>query len=272
MKTLGGSIFVRNAIEFDYCIAESIASLCAVCDRVVVVDAESADDTVDLLASLTEKHSNLELVFDVPWECARNYERLARIANIASQCLQTDWHFMLQADEVIHESSFEHIRAAVQDERFQSYMVRRLNLFGDLNHCLRFDIPVKPCSDEVIRLATIENVACSDAESLQVDPKHLSGELLDKITIFHYGFVRDDAAMLRKCRNMQSWFNGEKSHVDPRLEGMTDVLDWTKFANRNDLMPIPMPHPMFSRQYAETRQSKKTISVLLPPEQQGRTT
>lgn len=263
MKTLGGSIFVRNAIEFDYCIAESIASLCAVCHKVVVVDAESDDDTVDLLASLTEKHSNLELVFDVPWECAGNYERLARIANIARECLQTDWHFMLQADEVIHESSFEHIRAAVQQDKFHSGMVRRVNLFGDLNHCFRYDIPSKPCSDEIIRLATIQNKAFSDAESLRVDPQFLTRDTLDKITIFHYGFVRDDAAMLRKCRNMQSWFNGTDSQIDPRFEGMSDVFDWRKFWPVDFLMKIPMEHPVFSRDYAQQRQRKKNIPVNL---------
>jgi len=263
VKTLGGSIFVRNAIELDYCIAESISSLCAVCHKVVVVDAESDDDTVDLLASLTEKHPNLELVFDVPWECAGNYERLSRIANIARECLQTDWHFMLQADEVIHESSFPFIREAVQQNTFNSYMVRRLNLFGDLHHCLRHDITNKPCSDEIIRLATIENEAHSDAESLKVVPAGLSRELLDKITIFHYGFVREDKAMLRKCREMQSWFNGEKSQVDPRLDGMSDVFDWRKFWPVDFLMKIPMEHPVFSKDYAQQRQLKKTIPVTL---------
>ena len=263
MKTLGGSIFVRNAIEFDYCIAESIASLCAVCHKVVVVDAESDDGTLSILGELRQKHRNLAVVANANWECAKDHQRLSRLANRAKDYLNTDWHFMLQADEVIHESSFEHIRAAVQQDKFHSGMVRRVNLFGDLNHCFRYDIPSKPCSDEIIRLATIQNKAFSDAESLRVDPRFLTRDTLDKITIFHYGFVRDDAAMLRKCRNMQSWFNGADSQVDPRLDGMSDVFDWRKFWPVDFLMKIPMEHPVFSRDYAQQRQRKKSIPVTL---------
>lgn len=265
-KTLGGSVFVHNAIEFDYCIAESLSSLCAVCDEVVAADAESTDETIDLLRYVREKNANLLIVEGLKWDANDDFHRLSRLANAAMSFLKTDWHFMLQADEVIHESSFEAIRNAVQNDcGLKSFFCRRVNLYGDLDHCLRFDLPQskKPCSDEIIRLATIDNKAFSDAESLRVDPKHLSRMFCEKILIFHYGFVRRDRQFIEKVNDMQSWFQGAGSIVDPRIAGMSCVgeFDWRKFFDESDLMQIPSSHPFFSTHWAEARQLSKPFKV-----------
>ena len=48
-KTLGGSLFVRNAIQYDYCVEEAIESLAACCDEVFVLDCQSDDGTTEKL-------------------------------------------------------------------------------------------------------------------------------------------------------------------------------------------------------------------------------
>jgi hypothetical protein len=182
---------------------------------------------------------------------------------MAKSYLNTDWHFMLQADEVIHESSFQHIRAAINNnEGKRSYAMRRCNLFGDLNHYLRYDIDGchKPCSDVVIRLATIDNPAYGDAESLQVDPRYLGEDLIDKMTIFHYGFVRRDANSIDKVISMQSWFWGPNSTPDSRVVEMAKKgtrYEWEVMKKRELLDHIPMPHPKFSKTWADLRQNEK---------------
>lgn len=52
MNKLGGSIFIHNAIEFDYCLEASVSSLAALCDEVVLLDASSTDGTTDLCLQL----------------------------------------------------------------------------------------------------------------------------------------------------------------------------------------------------------------------------
>lgn len=259
--TLGGSMFIRNAIQFDYCVVESLNSLCAVCDKAVIVDCNSTDGTLDLLMDAQKSLPNLKVVKGGNWECAENHARLRMLADVAKSYLDTDWHFMLQADEVIHESSFKNIKKAIQSKKWTSYVIRRCNLFGDLDHYLKYDLPQhdKPCSDSVIRLATINWNAYGDAESLQVDPKYMGTD--HNIILFHYGFVRRDANNIDKTISMQSWFWGAESQPDQRVVEMaktgTKRYEWEKMKTREMLAKIPLDHPKFSKAWAEERQKEK---------------
>lgn len=259
---LGGSMFIRNAIQFDYCVAEALDSLCAVCDEAVIVDAGSTDGTIDLLKEVQSRNRNLKVVTGANWECHEKYDRLRILADIATSYLKTDWNFMLQADEVIHEKSFPAIRKAIQHPTNRSYMIRRCNLWGDLNHYLKYDIPQehKPVSDQVIRLATTDHVAHGDAESLQADARYM-GVKTDEIVIFHYGFVRRDANMIDKTISMQSWFWGPGSQPDHRVVEMSKKenprFEWEVMKTRDLLGDLPLPHPKFAKKWAEERQAEK---------------
>lgn len=260
MARLGGSIFVHNAVKFDYCIEESIHSLCELCDQVVALDAQSDDNTVDVLMNCEKKFKNLKVFTNATWECADNYQRLAILANQAKNYLNTPWHFMLQADEVIHESSFDYIRRAVNGKKYESYFCRRYNFFKDFNHYLRFNLPQdkKPCSDVVVRLARIGYNAVGDAESLGVDPKNANTSEPDRIKIFHYGMVRKDQNYIDKTISMQSWFMGEGSQPDPRVVAMTNgVYEWNKMKELDDLTTLQISHPIFAQKWVEERQGLK---------------
>lgn len=261
-QTLGGSMFIRNAIQFDYCVAEALDSLCALCDDVVIVDAGSTDGTTELLAEVQARQPKLRVITGANWECHEKYDRLRILADVARSYLKTDWHFMLQGDEVIHESCFNNIRKAIQDPDAQSFMIRRMNLWGDCNHYLKYDIPQehKPVSDEVIRLAKLECPAWGDAESLQVDHRYMKRKV-DEIVIFHYGFVRRDANMIDKTISMQSWFWGPGSQPDHRVVEMSKKenprFEWEVMKTRDLLDVIPMSHPIFAQKWAEERQKEK---------------
>ena len=260
-QTLGGAMFIHNAIDLDYCVAEALESLCAVCDQVVCIDAESTDGTLDVLRTVQSRNANLKIV-EGTWECANNFDRLRILADQAKSYLKTDWQFQLQADEVIHECSFSSIRKAIINPNYNSYMVRRMNLWGDCNHYLKYDIPQehKPVSDEVVRLAKMEFNAHGDAESLAVDHRYM-GNKVDEIIIFHYGFVRRDKNMINKTLSMQSWFWGPGSQPDHRVVEMSKKdnprFEWEVMKTRDLLAPIPMPHPKFSAAWAEERQKEK---------------
>lgn len=264
MKTIGGSLFVHNGIEFDYCFREAISSLCGICDEVSVVDAESTDGTDDELRSLAKKFNNLRITTGMRWECAPNFHRLSMLANAAASHLRTDWHFMLQADEVLHESSYPHILRAINEGDYESFMVRRYNLFGDLDHCFRVDIAQdkKPCGDTIIRLAKRRFIAYDDSESLQVLAETIDdSEHLDKIAIIHYGMVRRDANLISKVHSMQGWFYGPGGPEDQRISGMRDSgskrFAWEEFCSKSDLMPLPTSHPSVAREWVNERRKEK---------------
>lgn len=263
---LGGSMFIHNAVEFDYCVKESLESLCALCDDVVVVDAESTDGSLDLLHDVAREQKNLRVISGEKWECGEKYERLAILANIAKSHLTTPWHFMLQADEVIHEDAFCCIRELVEKARHHTYTVRRFNLWGDLNHCLKIDMPQhrKPCNDAPIRLGLLAARAMGDAESIE-GLGSCCHNFTDDLPIIHYGMVRRDSNFLKKGISMQSWFFGPDGQPDARLVDMAathGTFDWARIIEKEFLMKLPITHAKFAQQWAAERQAEKTPVVL----------
>lgn len=81
MPTLGGSIFVRNAIKYDYCIKESIACLAALCDEVFILDCQSDDGTTEMLAEyILANFKNVRYQTNGNWNCSDTYHKLAMLA------------------------------------------------------------------------------------------------------------------------------------------------------------------------------------------------
>jgi glycosyltransferase involved in cell wall biosynthesis len=256
MPSLGGSVFVRNAIKYDYCILESIQSIVPLCEELVVLDCQSDDGTTQLLRDFCA-NTPIRLIENVTWECADNYERLKILANRAISELSTDWHFMIQADEVLHESSIEPIRKAITEARQENtFMVRRINLWGDMDHHIRYDLPTprKPVSDQVIRIGRRGTLSTGDAESLQCTLCNTN--YVNQITLFHYGFVRKNEC--DKVIDMQSWFHGKGAQPDERVVAMKrkdGVFRPEVFFNKDELAPLMMSHPSVAKIWVEERRS-----------------
>jgi len=254
-SSLGGSLFVRNAIQYDYCVKEAIASLAALCDDVFILDCQSDDGTTDILHEYIKAFPNVRYQTNGDWS-GKDYHKLPRLANACIKHLKTDWHFMLQADEVIHEDSFPVIRKLIAENHKkgkQTFGVRRLNLYGTIDHHIKFNLKSKPCSDCPVRIGTKKTKAKGDAESLEwtnVDRAHL-----DEILIYHYGYVRHDIQNIHKAVDMQSWFFGPNSVVDGRLLEMKKTGIWEpyKILPQDALSPIPKPHPIFSKAWSDER-------------------
>lgn len=257
IKGLGGSIFIHNAIEYDYCIEAAIMSLLDICEQVVVLDAQSTDGTLGLLNTLSSRNPRLSICAGAVWECAKDYNRLPILANQAKNMLRLDckWHFMLQADEVLHESSFPAIEKAISfsasdDITTAAYRVRRINVYGNFDLKLRYDSHRKPCGDNIIRLARREIVATGDAESLHCDCA--SYKYLDFIKIFHYGYMRKPQEVLKKGIDMTSWFGYGTCQ---KLVEMQNGEGWDPYGiiPRQELEPIGMSHPKYATAWVDER-------------------
>lgn len=257
IEGLGGSIFIHNAVEYDYCIEAAITSLLDICEQVVVLDAQSSDETLTLLNNLANKNPRLKLYAGADWECAEDYNRLPILANQAKDMLWPGckWHFMLQADEVLHENSFPAIEKAIAssvagDITAAAYRVRRINVYGNFNLRLRYDSHRKPCGDNLVRLAWREIVATGDAESLHCD--YASYKYLDSIKIFHYGYMRKPQEVLKKGIDMTSWFG---HGVCRKLIEMQNGDGWDPYGiiPRQELEPIGMSHPKYASAWVDER-------------------
>jgi hypothetical protein len=246
MPTLGGIIFVRNAIQYDYCLAEAVESLREICHEIVMLDVGSDDGTDALVMSLQDRKTKAYLFGRDVWDGLHGREKLATFQNMALSFLDTDYYFLLQADEVLHEDSFPFIRKAIETNK-EGFYVTRLNLWKDCNHVLDVPQERKPCSTEIIRLAKTNHFSVGDGESIGCN--NASTEFMEGIKIWHLGFVRKKEVMIDKIKNMQTGVF--EIPYDPKLDGMK-VFDWKAWFSEEDLKPIT-GHPKFITNWIKTR-------------------
>jgi len=256
MHRLGASLFIHNGLKYDYCLKESIESVLELCDEVVVLEAESDDGTLDFLHKMSVDNPKLKVFDHGIWECAPHFSRLAILANQARELLTSEWHFMIQADEVLHESSFPIIRRAIrEDEGFDTFRCSRINLFRDFNHYVRFDSDRKPCNDVIVRLARQNIEAYGDAESLM--PSNVSDKHVSNILLFHYGMVRKKDCLLEKSIAMQSWFFEDRG-VDPQLVEMKAKYGEVRpeeILPNSELAELEWAHPKFTSRWVKERET-----------------
>lgn len=260
IKGLGGSLFVRDALRLDYCLQEAVASLVPICEQIVVLDCCSTDGTTEMIERLATKYANVQGIYGAQWDKAENYLRLVLHANTAREKLRTRWHFMLQADEVLHEKSYPAIRQVVERDGWghDVFRVRRINLYGDCSRQVPPGSRFQPCSTEPARLARQDVPAVGDAESL-VEHNGVY-RLTERAWIFHYGFVRRLDTMVTKVLEMQSWFHGKHALPDRKVQKMADdgrPFDYREIIPDTGLRPVRMPHPAAARSWVDLHMGGK---------------
>jgi len=251
--TLGGSIFIRNAVLFDYSFKESLLSLCEFCDQVSVVMVEGEDRTYDLLQEVMKEYSSKMIVTILPsneWDMqwGKGQSKLCHFSDIAISKLETDYNFYQQADEILAERCYSAVRKAIAtgDEAF---LISRINLWKDPYH--RLDVPQerKPCSTEIIRLAKTQYRSYGDAESLAVP--YVNDKFLKEIVMYHNGFVRKREVMKAKVENMQKNVF-EMENADAKLY-LSETFNPYLWFSDDDLKLIDEPLPKLMQSWAAER-------------------
>lgn len=252
-KTLGGCSFAYNAIQQDYNILETLECLYELCDQVSVVvgGTDGTIERVKLWASLKldGKPIFVTHITEEEWHEQVGRDKLSYFSNIAIGMVFTDYIIYVQADEVLHESSFPYVRQAIETGA-PSFMITRHNLWATPYNRLEVDQSRKPCSTEVIRLAKKGYYCVGDAESLGVDQCDMS--FVNKIVCYHMGFVRDKYKHLVKIDHMQSkvflW------ETDKRIHDNKDGFNCWKWGfTPADVVPIEDPLPKYIKEWAEER-------------------
>jgi hypothetical protein len=253
--TLGGATLAYNAISQDYCVIETLNCLYDLCDQVSIA-CGGDDGTVELVMDwasdkiLADDKKSLRIVqFSIEdWQSVEGPTKLSYFSNLAIGLLDTDYIFYLQADEIIHERSFENIRAAIETGE-NGFVVARYNLWKDPFHMLNVPQERKPCSTEVIRLAKQGYFCFSDAEHLAVDEVKLY-KTLDAIEIFHVGYIRNGKKHLVKIRHIQ--VEVFRTEMDKRAEDCEEFLP-ERWFSEEDLIWVPFPLPKYIKQWCIDR-------------------
>ncbi len=238
-------MFIHNGMEFDYCLHESLQSLLDVCDEVSVVDAGSTDGTRAYLDGVD--NSKLR-VTSAPWEPVpgHGFEWLIRLANIAREQLSTDYHFSLQADEVLHIEDYDKIKAFASRGTDLGF-IRRLNFWRDAQHWCHVG------GRDLCRIAPLQ------VKNVQGDG-HLDNDAPGQsvhtgINVYHYGALRRFDPLRKKT--MEQEFNvWGFDTIDMYGSGVKLLSksrkEWDDFYEA-DLMPFEGTHPPIMKDWLTER-------------------
>ena len=248
IENLAGVMFVRQGHALDYCFEAAIKSMQAVCHKVFVTYCESTDGTLETLMTL----DGIEILQcdEALWQAQQGREKLSYFQNISiDYAHQKGYEYVLlvQADEVLDPDSIPHIKQALALGE-EGYYVSRHNMWGDKNHMLNVPQSRKPCSSVVNRISKSTYKSVDDGESLYTPPASL--DFINKIEIWHVGFIRDNAKHIAKIKEMQGniflWTPDERVNLKPEF----DWKDWG--FSHSDLVHIHKPLPIFLNDWIES--------------------
>jgi hypothetical protein len=244
MVKVSGFTIVRNAIKLDFPVEASIRSILPLCDEVVVNVGLSEDDTLALVRSIGDPKIR---ILETDWDMTRRNTVLGHETHQAMQACRHPWGVYIQADEVLHESAVDELRATIQavheDVRIEGLLVRYIHFYGGFDtvatHRRWYRREVR-----AVRLARELDIRpYQGAQGFRVGPEHRKIRArLTTAQMFHYGWARPAQALREKRdlgRTMYPWRNADAS---------LPLLAWMP-----GLEPFRGTHPLVARAWIDAR-------------------
>ncbi len=249
-----GFTFVKNAVKYSYPIIESIKSILPICDKYIVMHGDSDDQTESLLRSLDS--AKIQIIPSIWDKSIRTGGRLLAIeTNKAMDAIppEYDWAFYLQADEVVHEKYLPVILKAMdsnlRDSRVEgllfdyNHFYGTYDYLGDSREWYRREIRIVR-NDKSIR-------SYKDAQGFRKNGRKLKVKKIDA-SIYHYGWVKDPKAMLRKYCALNKLWHPDGTEMTSAAEDA--IFNYSKFKS---LRSFTETHP----KVMEDLISKHTLTV-----------
>jgi len=265
---VSGFTFLKNGQMLGYPFVESIQSILPIVDEFVVALGPCDDDTEAMLLAMNEP--KLKMIY-TQWNDKmkdRGYV-YGQQKMIAQFNCTGDWVFYLEADEVVHEDDLENIHTAMQkhlnDDQVEALVFDYLHFYGNKNSYLWS--PGWYRRAPRILKNSIRSYA-PDGLFWLILEKNKVGRYpkaaLVNATMYHYGWVRSEAEMNQKSKQVQQYWN--KSHTK---------IDYSKISQKI-IKEFKHTHPQVMKQwlgevegvyradsnYHPTRKEKKHLLML----------
>ncbi len=231
MKVSGFTI-IRNALQYDFPVVESIQSILPLCDEVIVSVGNSEDTTLELIKGIgSPKIKIVESVWDDT--IAKGGLLLAKETNKAFDKIspESDWVIYIQADEVIHENDIPVITAAMQqwkeDKNVEGLLFDYRHFYGsysfleDSRLWYRREIRIIRNNKHIRSFRDAQGFRIYDQLN-PLDEELLKGGCKLKVknsgaNMYHYGWVKHPATQQTK-RNAFSRLWHQEDSVEKNLK------------------------------------------------------
>jgi len=216
---VSGFTFIRNAIQYDYPIVESIQSLLPVVDELVVAVGKSDDGTLGLIQQI--QSPKIKIIETVWNDALREGGRV--LADETQKALsaidpQSVWAFYLQGDEVLHEADAATMREAMlryaDDRRVEGLLFNYKHFYGSYDYIgnsrrwYRKEIRVVRNTGLVRSYKDAQGFRKADGSKLAVKAINAS--------IYHYGWVKPPEAQMQKQKTFNKYWHDDqwmKQHI-----------------------------------------------------------
>ncbi len=199
-----GFTFIRNALVYDYPVAEAIRSILPICDDFVVAVGKSDDETLELISGIDPvKIRVVETVWDdtlregggvLALETDKAYHAISGVA---------DWAFYIQGDEVLHEKYLEPIKKSMlkwkDHPEVDGLLFDYLHFYGSYDY-VGSSGKWYPHEIRIIRKSG-SIYSYRDAQGFRKEDNRKLNVKLANAYMYHYGWVKEPAAMQRKQEN-----------------------------------------------------------------------
>lgn len=240
MKVVGFTI-IKNAIQYDYPVVESIQSVLPLCDVFVVSVGKSDDATLALIQGLN--HPKIRIM-ETEWDLSKR-EGGAVLAIETNKAIAElghafDWAFYIQADEVLHEQHLHAVQEAMQqhrrDAQVDGLLFRYVHFYGSYDYIgtssrwYSHEIRVFKPGRGVYSFRDAQGFRKGNNEMLQV--KEIDA------CMHHYGWVKPPAAMQEKQLNFNKLW-----HDDQWIEKHVGNAREFDYSNVDSLVRFTGTHP-----------------------------
>jgi hypothetical protein len=209
---VSGFTFVRNALQYDYPVVESIKSILPVCDEVIVGVGNSEDDTRALIGTIGSPKIK---AFDSVWnDSLKDGGKVLAIETdkaFARVDPEADWCFYIQADEVLHENDYEAVRKAMEkykdDTRVEGLLFQYIHFYGTFDYVG----DSRQWYSREIRVIRNDKAIHSyrDAQGFRKNGRKLDVKPIDA-SIYHYGWVKHPETQLKKHLQFEKLYELDK--------------------------------------------------------------
>jgi hypothetical protein len=209
---ISGFTIVRNARKLEYPFEESVRSLAALCDEVIINCGDSTDDTREICESLKNEAPRKIRIIESVWERREQQGgfQLKHQSDLALAECRGDWCVYLQADECLHEADFGRIREAMKkadaSPDVDGILSDYLHFYGNFSYQITGR---KWYRREVRAFKNRRGIsAFRDAQGFRKHEQRLL-VIPSGARVFHYGYVRSSESLGTKSKEMSQWWGVE---------------------------------------------------------------
>ena len=243
---ISGFTFVRNAIQYDYPVVESIMSILPVVDEFIVSVGNSDDQTLSLIQSISSpKIKIVESIWD---DTLRSGGRVLAVETdkaFSHVSEKSDWAFYLQADEVVHEKYHQTILKAANQYKDQLKVEGLLFNYQHFYGTYDYVGDTRRWYDKEIRIIRNDKSIRSyrDAQGFRKNDRKLQVKQIDA-SIYHYGWVKHPELQQHKRENFgKLWSDAEQMESDKQKQDLFNYVN-----DADSLVKFTGTHPQTMHQ------------------------